>query len=270
MHLGLIGYGNIAHTLMGVLAREGAAPARLTALCRPERANTTRAALQRDYGGPAEVVTASPSLIAARPDLVVECAGQVAVADHATAVLRAGIETVIVSIGALADPALMAAVEAAAHQGQTRVVLPGGAMGAIDLLSALRPSGITAVVYTGRKPPLAWAGTPAQTLLDLHALTEATTFFTGDARAAATQYPKNANVAATLALAGVGFEGTQVRLIADPNVTRNIHEVTVTAGAAHYTIRIEGHPSPDNPKTSITTVYSVAREVMNRSRKVAI
>lgn len=270
MHLGLIGYGNIARTLMAVLAREGAAPARLTVLTLPESTEATTAAVAADYAGPAGVVTDSPALIAAAPDLVVECAGHAAVQAHATAVLRAGIETVIVSIGALADAALYGAVEEAAKAGGTRIVLPAGAVGGIDILSALRPSGIGSVVYTGRKPPMAWAGTPAETLLDLSALTEEETFFTGNAREAATQYPKNANVAATLALAGLGFEATQVRLIADPGVSRNVHEYTVTAGAADYTIRIEGNPSPENPKTSVTTVYSVAREVMNRSREVAI
>jgi aspartate dehydrogenase len=270
MHLGLIGYGNIARALLGVLAREGAGPARLSVLCRAVSAGAVRASVAQDFHGPCDVVTDCGSLIAARPDLVVECAGQSAVAAHVPAVLRAGIETVIVSIGALADPALLAAVEAAAQAGGARVVLPGGAMGGIDLLSALRPSGITSVVYTGRKPPLAWSGTPAEALLELSALTEPATFFTGNARDAATLYPKNANVAATLALAGIGFEATQVRLVADPGVRRNIHDVAVTAGAADYTIRIEGHPSPDNPKTSATTALSVAREVMNRSRRVAI
>lgn len=270
MHLGLIGYGNIARTLMGVLAREGAAPGRVTALSLPDFAGATAEALGADFTGPSEVVTDSAALIAVRPDLVVECAGHAAVAAHATAVLRAGIEVLIVSIGALADPELHAAVEAAAAEGRTRILLPAGAIGGVDILSALRPSDITAVTYTGRKPPLAWTGTPAEGLLDLPALTEATAFFEGNAREAATQYPKNANVAATLALAGLGWEATKVRLIADPGVTRNVHEYTVTAGAADYTIRIEGNPSPDNPKTSVTTVYSVAREVMNRSRRVAI
>lgn len=270
MHLGLIGYGNIARTLMGVLAREGALPARLTVLSLPEFAAATAEAVAADFAGPAQVVTGSADLIAARPRLVVECAGHAAVQAHATAVLRAGIETVVVSIGALADAALWDQVQAAARAGGTRAILPAGAIGGVDILSALRPSGIEAVAYTGRKPPLAWAGTPAEGILDLAALTDEAVFFTGNAREAATQYPKNANVAATLALAGLGFEATQVRLIADPKVTRNVHEYSVRAGAADYTIRIEGNPSPDNPKTSVTTVYSVAREVMNRSREVAI
>ena len=107
-------------------------------------------------------------------------------------------------------------------------------------------------------------------MLDLASLTEPTTFFTGNARDAALQYPKNANVAATLALAGIGFEDTQVRMIADPQVTQNIHEYSVTSGAADYTMRIQGNPSPDNPKTSVATVYSAAREVLNRLREVAI
>lgn len=270
MHLGLIGYGNIARTLLGVLAREEAAIERLTVLSQPELAGVTGTALAGDFAGPARVVTDAPALIAARPDLVVECAGHTAVQAHATAVLRAGIEVLIVSIGALADAGLMAEVEAAAAAGGTRILLPAGAIGGVDILSALRPSGIASVTYTGRKPPLAWAGTPAEVLLDLPALTEEAVFFTGNAREAATQYPKNANVAATLALAGIGWEATKVRLVADPRVMRNIHEYTVTAGAADYTIRIEGNPSPDNPKTSVTTVYSVAREVVNRSRRVAI
>lgn len=269
MHLGLIGYGNISRTLVDVLAREGAALAHLTVLVRPGREDAVRQALA-GHSAPVLVVSDGAALVAARPNLVVECAGHTAVATDVAACLRAGIETVIVSIGALADTALHDKVRAAAREGGTRIVLPAGAIGGVDLLSALRPSGITAVTYFSRKPPLAWRGTPAETLLDLPALTEATEFFTGNARDAALHYPKNANVAATLALAGLGFEGTQVRMIADPAVTQNIHEYSVRSGAADYTMRIQGNPSPDNPKTSVATVYSAAREVLNRLHEVAI
>ena len=156
------------------------------------------------------------------------------------------------------------------RRGGARMILPAGAVGGIDILAALRPSGIASVTYTGRKPPRAWAGTPAEGLLDLAALTDEAVFFSGTAREAALQYPKNANVAATVALAGAGLEATRVRLIADPAISANVHEIAVQAGAAEFTIRITGHPSPDNPKTSLTTVYSVAREILNRSREVAI
>ena len=270
MHLGLIGFGNIARTLLTVLAAERAALSAVTVLTLPEFASQTRADLAGLTRAPGHVVTDAAGLIALAPDLVVECAGHQAVAEHATTVLRAGIETVIVSIGALADEALYAAVVAAALAGNSRFTLPAGAIGGIDILSALRPSGILSVSYTGRKPPGAWAGTPAEGLLDLKALTAEAVFFEGTARQAATLYPKNANVAATLALAGLGWEETRVRLIADPGVTRNVHEYSVTSGAADYTMRIEGKPSADNPKTSVTTVYSVAREVLNRLREVAI
>ncbi len=263
MHLGLIGYGNITRALLDVLAREGKMPSRLTLLVRPGQAETARR-----IG--VEVVTDAAALIAARPDLLVECAGHSAVAGTVVPALRAGIECVIVSIGALADAALHDSMIAAARAGQTRIVLPAGAIGGIDLLAALRPSGISRVVYCSRKPPLAWRGTPAEALLDLPGLTAPAVCFTGTAREAALAYPKNANVAATLALAGLGFEATEVQMIADPDISQNIHEYRVTAGAADYTIRIEGKPSPDNPKTSLATVYSVAREVMNRMREVAI
>lgn len=270
MHLGLIGFGNIARTLLAVLAHEGADLQAVTVLTLPDLEGDTQAALARLTKAPAQVVTGAGAMVARRPDLVVECAGHQAVADHATAILRAGIETVIVSVGALADEDLYARVVQAAGDGNSRFTLPAGAIGGVDILSALRPSGITAVRYAGRKPPLAWAGTPAEALVDLARLTAETVIFQGSARQAATLYPKNANVAATLALAGLGWDETQVRLIADPAVSRNIHEFSVTAGAADYTIRIEGKPSADNPKTSVTTVYSVAREVMNRLREVAI
>lgn len=249
MHLALIGYGAIARGLLATLSAHGGVPARLTVLAR----------------GPLElpdaaVVGRASDLVAARPDLVVECAGHGAVRDHACATLAAGIETVIVSAGALADAALLDAVRAAARAGRTRAVIPAGAVGGIDVLAALRASGLRSVTYTGRKPPGAWGRED----------TTETVIFEGNAREAALAWPKNANVAATVALAGAGFEATRVRLVADPGVSRNVHEIAVRAGAADFSFRIEGHPSPDNPKTSATTALSVAREVLNRTREVVL
>lgn len=273
MRLSLIGFGNIATTLLGLMAETKLRLEHLTVLVLPELAEEARARIDTSFAGLAdgfEVVTHADALLASKPGLVVECAGHGAVAAHVPPVLQAGISVVLVSIGALADAALEKDLRAAARDGNARLILPSGAIGGIDLLAALGAAGGLSVRYRGTKPPRAWLGTPAETLLDLPALQEPKTFFTGTAREAARDYPKNANVAATLALAGAGFDATEVELTADPAASGNIHEYSVTSPLARYSIRIENQPSAGNAKTSVTTVYSVLREIRNHIGPLAI
>ena len=273
MRLGLIGFGNIATTLLSLMAETKLRLEHLTLLVLPEQADATRSRIDTSFAGLAggfEVVTDAGALLAGKPGLVIECAGHGAVAAHVPPVLRAGTSVVLVSIGALADAALEKDLRTAARDGNARLILPSGAIGGIDLLSALGAAGDLSVRYRGTKPPRAWIGTPAETLLDLPALQEAKIFFTGTAREAARDYPKNANVAATLALAGAGFDATEVDLVADPAAPGNIHEYSVTSPLARYSIRIENQPSAGNVKTSAATVFSVLREIRNRIGPVAI
>lgn len=44
--------------------------------------------------------------------------------------------------------------------------------------------------------------------------------FTGTAREAAMKFPANANVAATIALAGLGMDETMVELTVDPTINK--------------------------------------------------
>ena len=260
----LIGYGAIGTWVAARLAgRQDLALA--AALVRPGRQAAARTAL-----GSGPTLATDIADLETEVDVALECAGHAGLAAHGPAVLAAGIDMGIVSIGALADPALAESLEAAASTGGASLTILSGALAAVDALAAARIGGLDRVVYTGRKPPLAWAGTPAEALTDLAALTGAFTLFDGSARDAARQFPKNANVAATIGLAGLGLDGTRVRLVADPAATGNTHEVTAEGMFGTLNVSLSGKPLATNPKSSALTAMSAARFLVNRAAAVQI
>lgn len=204
------------------------------------------------------------------PDAVFDCAGHGALRQHGEQVLRSGIDLVSVSSGALADQGLFDALMSAAQDGGAQLKVVSGAIGALDALSAATVGGLDSVVYRGRKPPHGWAGSPAEDKLELASLTEPAVHFSGSAREAALAYPKNANVAASVALAGIGFDDTTAELIADPDVTQNIHEIVAEGEFGRFEFRISGRPLPSNPKSSALTAMSVVCESRNRIAPLSI
>lgn len=265
--LGLIGQGGIARDIAALIAAPPHADAVRIAgvLVRPGRTPPARAS----FPGSAIVETGA-ALASLAPDIVVEAAGHAALAAHGAEILAAGIDLVIVSTGALADDALLERLRAVALRGGAQIRLPAGAVAGIDALAAMRLAGLSAVRYRAVKPPKAWRGTPAERLVDLDRLVAATTFYEGSARAAALAYPQNANVAATIALAGLGFEATRVALVADPDAPGNVHEIEAEGATGRIAIRLQGKPSATNPKTSALAAPSAARAILNRAQTIVI
>ncbi len=264
MRVGLIGYGAIGAVVHRVLAQDHASAAQVAGVL-------VRDAARLATSPAAHLLVGSlDALLACKPDVIVECAGHAAVDAYAVDVLSAGIDLMIVSVGSLADAAREQRVVQAARQSGRQVLLPAGAIGGIDWLAAANLAGLTQVTYRSRKPPRAWAGSPAEHLLNLNTLNQAATFFQGTARDAAQHYPKNANVAATVALATLGFDATRVELVADPAVSGNIHEIDAAGSAGTISVRIDGKPDPANPRTSMLTAYSAVRGILNRAATVVI
>jgi aspartate dehydrogenase len=261
MNIGIIGVGAIGTYVRTHLERRGHALRAL--LVRPER--TAKLALEF----PGTLCVGSVPELPDDIDLMIDCAGQAALRMHGAGVLRRGIDLTTVSIGALADARLYDELERAAAEGNARLYLASGAIGALDCLRAARTGTLHAVTYTGRKPPKSWKGSPAEERLDLENLTEGEQIhFEGSARDAATQYPKNANVAAAVALAGVGMDDTRVKLIADPSIDQNIHEVRATGDFGAFTFELRGHALPDNPKSSALAAMSVVSRVEALTQRI--
>lgn len=262
----LIGFGAIGQAVYARLASHARVRVRVThVVVREAQLPTVQAQLRPG--------SAAVSEVPAQARLVLECAGQSALHEHVLPALRCGIECAVLSVGALAEPGLPESLEQAAAHGGVQLHLLPGAIGGIDAMAAAKQAGLARVRYTGRKPPLAWRGTAAEKTLDLQALAQtrqSATFFEATAREAAALYPKNANVAATVSLAGLGLDATQVRLIADGTQTENVHEIEIEGAFGSMKLEMRNQPLPDNPKTSMLTVLSALRFLDGRVAGVVI
>lgn len=194
-----------------------------------------------------------------RPDLVIECAGQEGVREHGEAVLRRGLDLALISVGALADEQLRKRLEIAAREGGGRIILLSGAIAGIDGLAAAREGGLETVTYEACKAPRSWKGSYAEQLIDLDSVHTPTVFFEGSAAEAARLFPANANVAATVGLAGIGLNETRVKLTVDPNTTTNTHRIHALGRFGELALHMNGRPLEDNPKTSTLAALSVVR-----------
>ncbi|MEQ8782759.1 MAG: aspartate dehydrogenase [Roseibium album] len=250
MKIALIGNGAIAHYVKQQLTTRGHHVAAL--LLRADRVSDVAA-----EGQLLEIV-GSVDELPEEIEHVIDCAGHTGLRDYGPQVLRSHRDLTTVSIGALADEKLSGTLKEAAQEGESCLHLASGAIGALDCLRAARVGRLDCVRYTGCKPPEGWLGSPAGTKLDLNALQgEARTHFKGSARAAAIEYPKNANVAAAVALSGVGFDRTEVELIADPNISQNVHEIFAEGEFGEFRFQISGHTLADNPRSAALAAMSV-------------
>src|ERR687896_755166 len=152
--------------------------------------------------------------------------------------------------------ALLAA-RAAARSGALFYV-PSGGIGGLDALKTACLAGVDEVSIQVAKPPAAWQGIPYVERLgvDLQQLQTAKTLFEGPAREGVPHFPQNVNIAAVLAIAGIGMDRTRLKVVADPALTLNTHTIRVSGASGHMTIVLENVPAPQNPKTSWLACYS--------------
>jgi len=202
-------------------------------------------------------------------DLIVECAPAALLRELAEPALAHGRQVMVLSCGALLD--YFDLVDLARRYGG-RILVPSGALLGLDAVAAAAEGGISKVHMITRKPPRGLSGAPylEEHAIDISGLAEPKRVFTGTAREAARGFPANVNVAAALALAGIGPDRTTIEIWADPMVTRNVHRIEVEADAARFSLQIENVPSAENPRTGRLTALSVIAALKKLSSPLVI
>ena len=255
MRIGILGGGVIARLFLEHASRGGMGDAKVIALAGRSE-NSRGKALASEFGVP--FVVGADKLIAARPEVVIEAASHEAVREHAEALLSRGVAVIVLSGGALCDEDLRARLERAAAKHRALLYLPSGGIGGLDALKAACAAGVDEVSIAVTKPPAAWKGIAyvERMKIDLDRLAGPVTLFEGTAREGVPHFPANVNIAAVLSLAGVGFDRTRLKVVADPALRFNTHFITIRGKTGTIELRFESVPTPDNPKTAMLACYS--------------
>ena len=189
-------------------------------------------------------------------DVIVECAPAAVFPELATASIRKGRCLMPLSVGALLNHIEL--IDQAKVTG-AKIIVPTGALIGLDTVRAMAVGTIHRVMLQTRKPPNGLAGAPhlIDNEIDISNLSEPLCVLKGSARDAARGFPANVNVAAALALAGIGPDKTQVEVWADPTIDRNIQAVTIVSDSGEATMTINNIPSDENPRTGRIVANSV-------------
>ena len=260
VRVGLVGCGTIGSRLALALQRDYADVARLIALYDIDRSHAL--ALHHRLPRPAPIT--SLAALIRQSQLVIEAASAAAAGSLVEQALRAKRNVLVMSVGGLLGNVRW---QQLARRSNARVYIPSGALVGLDGVKAMAIGRIRRASLTMRKPPHALRSAPyvQRRHLRLDRLAKPRVIFEGSAQAAVTAFPQNTNIAAALTLAVHSFNRAastkasqpqvRVRVIADPTIRVNRHELMVESDCGRFQCRVESLPS-SNPRTSELAVRS--------------
>ena len=229
------------------------------------KADTVDAALQRRDGA----------------DLVVEVAHPHVTRDHGVRILKSA-DYYVASTTAFADAATERAMlrEAARSTGRGIYCSVGALFGATDIQKMDAGGKLTALSVTMHKHPDSFmpvAGSREHLANeDAKQGSDPVELFRGSVRDIASIFPVNVNTMATAALAasgGLGFDGTQAAIVADPRLDTMIIEVEAAGppkpdGSPGLVIRsVRENPSARGEVTGPATLHSFFSSLLNAARQ---
>lgn len=275
MRIGIIGCGTIGSELATFI--EKFKDVNIVALCDVDQEKAKKLAVQLNHK-PNLVKVLNIDELINLSDLVIESASKYIVKEVAEKTFSAGKDLMIMSVGGLigteqdiSEP-ISKHIFKLAEKNNCKLYIPSGAICGLDGVNSASIGKINSVTLTTTKPPKALEGAPyiVKNKINLNTITAKTLIFEGSALEAVDAFPANINVAASLSIAGIGAEKTKVKIVADPNSSKNMHEIVVEGDFGKLTTTTENLPSPKNPKTSHLAVLSAIAMIKKISGNVKV
>ena len=191
-------------------------------------------------------------------DLILECASPDSVKHFAPKILEKGIDMIILSIGAFMDRDFYKKAYDMAKKNNVHIHLPSGAIVGLDGIKAVADYNLKDITLVTRKSPKSLGKT-----VDCEEI-----LFEGKASEAVKEFPLNINVAATISLAC--NRDIDVKIIVDPNVDRNVHEITARGDFGEFKTITMNYPCATNPKTSMLAAISAIKLLKSFNETITV
>ena len=250
--VGIVGYGSIGKEIIEATRRHEIPNARIVALF--DKESTVFNSVDYDTG---ELHLFSDfdefynSKIYSNIDIILECASKGAVKEYGKKIIKSKKDLIVLSVGAFSDEGYLRELQNLSKLNNTRILIPTGAIAGLDSIRSVKKYLNTVTIVT-TKNPKSLVGAPyfKSSKIRIDEISKETVLFEGNAADAIELFPANVNVAVSIALAGIGLVKTQVKIVADPTLSVNKHEIVGEGAFGKIHIVVQNIPSPSNPRTS--------------------
>ena len=250
--VGIIGFGSIGKEIIAAAKREEIPNAKIVALFDKEPQVISSAGqdnaelhLFSDFNKFYE------SPVYSSLDIIIECASKDAVREFSKRIIKSKKDLLVLSVGGFSDQKFLSELQDLSIFNNVKIWIPTGAIAGLDSIRSVRKY-LDSLTITTTKHPKSFAGAPyfKNSKIKLDDISKETVLFEGSAITAIELFPANVNVAVSIALAGIGLENTRVKIIADPMISVNKHEILCKGSFGEIHVIVQNIPSPTNPKTS--------------------
>ena len=250
--VGIVGYGSIGKEIIAATRRHEIPNAKIVALF--DKESTVFNSVDYDTG---ELHLFSDfdefynSKIYSNIDIIIECASKGAVKEYGKKIIKSKKDLIVLSVGTFSDEGYLRELQNLSKLNNTRILIPTGAIAGLDSIRSVKKYLNTVTIVT-TKNPKSLVGAPyfKRSKIRIDEISKETVLFEGNAADAIELFPANVNVAVSIALAGIGLVKTQVKIVADPTLSVNKHEIVCEGAFGKLHIVVQNIPSPSNPRTS--------------------